>query len=411
MITIIKRITLILSVLLLSACSTLSNLPVDAVNVADQNLAPGGSLRAEVDSLSIPLLTAGQTPGLVVGVLQSNGRKSTFGYGVTDYRDGYSINGETLFAVGSVSKGFIAEITAILVHRGLLHWDETLTTLLPSNVVLSADARKITLLQLVTHTSGLPRQMMTSEMLASFIDYLFTGKNFYHSLDNENAVNYLATFRKPAKFEPRYSNLGYALLDDILQRRTGKTVTQLLADNITRPLGLTHSGYEACRLPGYARRALGHAGDQPKFIRRGQVVPDWHFSSLMVGAASLYTNADDLLSYAQAHFNTTGDPALDAALHDALTVRYERTREAAALGWIVDSVGDQRITYQVGFIGGYSSYIGLDRRHHIAVVVLQNSFNWTNNIGHRLLQRLGEAADRQAIAARVNGAGAANPLL
>lgn len=395
MITIIKRGTFIISACVLSACGTLSNLPVDTPNAAGRDLSASGDLRAEVDSLSIPLITARQTPGLVVGVLLSDGRKSTFGYGVTDYHHGYSVNGETLFAVGSVSKGFLAEITTILVRKGLLRWDDTLTTLLPSTVVLSADARNITLLQLVTHTSGLPRQMLTSEILASFIDYLFTGENFYRSLDNEKATDYLATFRKPTTFEPRYSNLGYALLDGILQRRTGKTVTQLLAENITRPLGLTHTGYDARRLPGYSRRALGHAGDQPKFIRRGQVVPDWHFSSLMVGAASLYTNANDLLNYAQAHFDTSGDPALDAALRDALMVRYDRTREAAALGWIVDNIGNQHITYQVGFIGGYSSYIGLDIRHHIAVVVLQNSFNWTNNIGHRLLQRMGEAADRK----------------
>ncbi len=398
MITTIKHGTVIIGAWVLCACGTLSNLPVDAPNAAGGDLAASGNLRAEVDSLSIPLITARQTPGLVVGVLQSDGRKSTFGYGVTDYPRGYSVNGETLFAVGSVSKGFMAEITAILVHKGQLRWDETLATLLPSSVVLSADARNITLLQLVTHTSGLPRQMLTGEILASFIDYLFTGDNFYRSLDNEKAIDYLATFRKPAKLEPRYSNLGYALLDYILQRRTGKTVTRLLAENITRPLGLTQTGYDAWRLPGYARRAIGHAGDQPKFIQRGRVVPDWHFSSLMVGAASLYTNADDLLNYAQAHLRTTGDPALDAALRDALTVRYDRTREAAALGWIVDDIGNQRITYQVGFIGGYSSYIGLDIRHHIAVVVLQNSFNWTNNIGHRLLQRMGEAADRQAAA-------------
>jgi len=395
MITIIQRGTLIISVWVVSACSTLSNLPVDSTNTAGRELAARGDLRGEVDSLSVPLLTARQTPGLVVGVLQSDGRKSTFGYGVTDYRHGYPVNGETLFAVGSVSKGFMAEITAILVRKGLLRWDETLVTLLPSTVSLSADARNITLLQLVTHTSGLPRQMLTGEILASFIDYLFTGDNFYRSLDNEKAIDYLATFHKPAKLEPRYSNLGYALLDYILQRRTGKKVAQLLAENITRPLGLTQTGYDAYRLPGYARRAIGHAGDQPKFIRRGQAVPDWHFSSLMVGAASLYTNANDLLNYAQAHVKTTGDPALDAALRDALTVRYDRSREAAALGWIVDDVGHQRITYQVGFIGGYSSYIGLDMRHHTAVVVLQNSFNWTNNIGHRLLQRMGEAADQQ----------------
>ncbi|WP_410012426.1 serine hydrolase domain-containing protein [Sodalis sp. RH24] len=384
----------------LSACATLSSMPIDNSAVEGLRLAGHGDLRAQVDSLALPMIAAGQTPGLVVGVLRPDGAMATFGYGVTDKRGGYPVRGDTLFAVGSVSKGFLAEVTVILVNKGLLRWDETLETLLPSTVPLSPDARNITLLQLVTHTSGLPRQMFSLEILTSFVHYLFTGENFYSSLDNDRLMDALAGFHRPARLEPRYSNLGYALLDYILQRRGGKKVTELLAENITGPLGLEHTGYDACSLPGYARRAIGHAGDQPKFIRRGQAVPDWHFSSYMVGAAGLYTNADDLLLYARAHLRPTGYPALDAALRDSLSVRYSRTREAAALGWIVDDLGAQKITYQVGFIGGYSSYIGLDTRHNIAVVVLQNSFNWTNNIGHRLLQRMGEAEDEKARASQ-----------
>jgi len=42
----------------------------------------------------------------------------------------------------------------------------------------------------------------------------------------------------------------------------------------------------------------------------------------------------------------------------------------------------------VGFVAGYSSYIGLDVKNRTGVVVLQNSFNWTNSIGHRLLLRI-----------------------
>ena len=396
MIKIILFASMFCGALLLSACGTLSRMPVDTSSAADRDFAANGNLRAQVDSLARPLLAAKQMPGLVVGVLLGDGTKTTFSYGVTDAEHGYPITGETLFAVGSVSKGFIAEITEILVRKGVFRWDETLQTLLPSTVRLSADARKITLLQLATHTSGLPRQMPSMAILTAFIDYLFTGENFYHSLDNDRMLDYLADFHKPGKAEPRYSNLGYALLDYILQKRTGKNVNQLLAENITGPLGLTHTGYDPRLLPGYSRRAIGHAGDQPKFIRRGQPVPDWCFSSSMVGAAGLYTNANDLLSYAQAHMRATGNPALDAALRDSLNVRFHRSQQAAAIAWVVDNVGRQRITYQVGFIGGYSSYIGLDTRHKTAVVVLQNSFNWTNTIGHRLLQRMGDAADAKA---------------
>ncbi|MDR3433965.1 MAG: serine hydrolase [Rouxiella aceris] len=365
----------------------------DSSNVQGERLAKSGDLAAEVNGLAQPLIDQKQTPGLVVGVLFPDGHTQIFGYGVTGQPDGSKVDGSTLFAVASVSKGFLAEMTALLVQKGVFQWNETLVSLLPAATPLSPDARKITLLQLVTHTSGLPRQMMTTEMLGGMVRYLFTGDNFYQALDRRSLVDYLADFSAPVDRTPRYSNIGYGLLDYILELRTGKTVKTLLAENITGPLKLTHTGYQPSLLPGYARRALGHAGDQPKFVRRGDVVPDWHFSSLMMGAAGLYTNADDLLIYARAHLHPTGYFALDQALRDSLRVSYPRTTEAAANAWIVDEVGQQKITYQVGFIGGFSSYIGLDTRHKTAVVVLQNSFNWTNNIGHKVLQRMGEAID------------------
>ncbi|CAI0942642.1 serine hydrolase domain-containing protein [Serratia grimesii] len=389
----LKRSVALIMPLLISACGTLSRMPTDTSSLESQRLACSGDLRAEVDSLAQPLIDGQQTPGLVVGVLTADGQARSFGYGMTDAQQRYPVNGKTLFAVGSVSKGFIAEVTVVLVNKGVLNWDDTLATLLPVGTPLSKDAAKITLLQLVTHTSGLPRQMMTPEMLGAFVRYLFTGDNFYRSLDTPKFLDYLAQFEAPSVEEPRYSNLGYALLDYILQWRTGKTVDRLTTENILQPLGLTHTSYGAQQLPGYALRAIGHAGDQPKFIRRGEPVPDWQFSSYMVGAAGLYTDADDLLRYAQAHFVPTGSAALNKALKDSLTVHFARTKEAAAIAWVVDDVGTQQITYQVGFIGGYSSYIGMDLRHKTAVVVLQNSFNWSNNIGHRLLQRMGEAAD------------------
>ncbi|MNL76279.1 hypothetical protein D3C87_2022220 [compost metagenome] len=48
----------------------------------------------------------------------------------------------------------------------------------------------------------------------------------------------------------------------------------------------------------------------------------------------------------------------------------------------------QKMTYQVGYIGGYSSYIGFDKQNQNAVIVLQNSFNWSNYIGQTILTHL-----------------------
>ncbi|SAF73793.1 beta-lactamase [Enterobacter kobei] len=117
----------------------------------------------------------------------------------------YPVRHNTLFALGSLSKGITAEVVACLVHEGQLNWNDTLTTLLPSGTPLSADAQKITLLELVTHTSGLPRQNMDVPMLGKFIRYLSTGDNFYSELGSDNVLRYLANWRAPKDKTPQVS--------------------------------------------------------------------------------------------------------------------------------------------------------------------------------------------------------------
>ena len=379
----------------LSACGTLSQQQIDPPERLQHEVANRGDLRAQVDALAQPLVDGKRTPGIVVGVLSADGRKQVFSYGVSDSLSGTRPDGETLFAVGSLSKGLVGNLAAMLVQDGLLGWDDDLEHLLPTGTPLSQDARPITLLQLATHSAGLPRQPMTPRTLGYFIEYLFTGNSFYRHFDQAYLLDYLADFSKPRQVAPQYSNIGYALLAHVLELRSGKSIDELAAERILGPLQLSNTSYQPQQLAGYAERARGHAGDQPKFIRRGRPVPDWQFSDILHGTAALYSNADDLLDYAAAHLHGSGDAQRDAALRDSLRVRLERPREAPAIAWIVDDIHGQQITYQVGLVAGYSSYLGLDTRHRTAVVVLQNSFNWSNSIGHRLLLRMASTLDRQ----------------
>jgi CubicO group peptidase (beta-lactamase class C family) len=379
----------------LSACGTLSKQQIDPPARIQHEVATPGDLRAQVDALAQPLIDCKRTPGIVIGVLSADGRKQVFGYGVSDFLSGTRPDGETLFAVGSLSKGLVGNLAAMLVQDGLLGWDDDLEQLLPVGTPLSEDARAITLLQLATHSAGLPRQPMTPRTLGYFIEYLFTGNSFYRHFDQAYLLDYLADFSKPWQVAPQYSNIGYALLAHVLELRSGKSIDELTAERILGPLRLSNTSYQPQQLAGYAERARGHAGDQPKFVRRGHPVPDWQFSDILHGSAALYSNADDLLDYAAAHLHGSGDAQRDAALRDSLRVRLERPREAPAIAWMVDTIHGQRLTYQVGLVAGYSSYLGLDTRHKTAVVVLQNSFNWSNSIGHRLLLRMAHNLDRQ----------------
>ncbi|MBU9852858.1 serine hydrolase [Rahnella aceris] len=382
--------------LLLTSCGTLSEMQVEENPHEVKQLACSQNLDDMVDTVAQRYLHREKSSGMAVGIIRNNGAARTWGYGYTNAVNGYKIDGETLFALGSVSKGVTGEVVAGLVDKGQLKWDDKLADLLPKNIPLSEDAKNITLLQLATHTSGLPRQNMTKDMLESFLRYLYTGDNFYHELDSDAVVDDLSSFKRPLLHVPQYSNLGYALLGYILKLKTGENIQQLSYAFIFNALKMGNTSFYASQLKAYPYRAIGHAGDQPKLIRRGEVVPDWHFSNNMVAAASLYSNADDLLKYLRAHIDDSQPGDLSDAIQVTEKVYFQRKIEAANIAWVTDYKDGQIITYQVGYIGGYSSYIGFDKKHKNAVVVLQNTFNWSNYIGHDLLLKMAMADDYKA---------------
>ncbi|TSJ54863.1 beta-lactamase family protein [Atlantibacter subterranea] len=373
---------LLLVVPLLSGCGTLSQMSSPA---GTQELLTHESLDGDVDSVVRHYMAQKSVSGMTVAVIHNHGEPQYYSWGVTDETHRYPVRPDTLFALGSLSKGVTAEVVTCLVNEGRLSWDAKLATLLPPGTPLSADARNITLLELVTHTSGLPRQNMDLPMLKKFIGYLGSGENFYGELDSDNVLDYLARWQAPQSKVPEYSNLGYALIGYILKYKTGEDIQTLAARYIFRPLNMASTSFTPEQLKGFPQRALGHAGDQPKFIPRGQLTPDWHFDNNMVAAASLYSNAEDLIAYARYHVSKTDNSVLDVVFAEVSNMYYQRPEGSQEIAWATDFIGREKITYQVGYIGGYSSFIGFDKEKGNAVVVLQNAFNWSNYIGMTLL--------------------------
>lgn len=392
-------LTLLMGMFLTGCHSSLSSNPVDTLNkTTSLHAICDAPLDRQITQLARDHFARQRSTALVIGVISRNQPPQIFSYGFTDSDKRVPVTGDTLFAVGSVTKGVTAEIAALQVQQNKLAWHTTLRELFPSEKDLSPDAQKITVEQLASHTAGLPRQAYNLPMLGKLVRYVFTGEPFYDDLDRGEYQDYLSTFRAPDNVQVNYSNLGYAILDSALETNASRTIPEMAQQSIFTPLKMMHTGYVPEKLPGYILRARGHAGDQPKFVARGEVVPEWRFSHDMVGAASMWSTGNDLLRYLQAHLSGTGDTQLDHAFADAMTLRrFQNDDDAAALGWLGYSAYGQTLLYQSGFIGGYSSYIGLDKRHGNAIVVLQNSFNWQNDIGHRLLLRMAVASDHPRI--------------
>lgn len=362
-------------------------------------LRAGEPLGEEVARLVQPLIESGEDRGVIVGVLQPDGTVRSFTFGTSGApADPASLAGDTLFQVGSLTKVLVTALLAVLFEEGTLKPGDTVREILPAGVELSPDAGALTLLELATHTSGLPREPTDGATLLYAIDYMFTGHNLYRYLTRDRAYAALRNCTLPPRSERRaeYSNLATGLLAHLIEVRTGRSLPDLLAEKITGPLGMRDTTF----FPddGQKRRlAQGHAGGHPCFLPRDTPMPPWDMGDFMRGCGGLYSTLDDLMTFAQA--NLAPEPhALTPLLRDLHRPRSHAAREDYSLGWIVHTFDEGRIhiTYKYGIVSGYSAYIGMNVEKRLAVVVLCNSFHWDDKVGHNLLLRLTGAMEEAA---------------
>ena len=368
---------LLAALLCLTGCTTFHHERLDAPDAAAERYCRNRDLAAMVEELALPVIERGETPGLVVGVLMPDGSRQSFGFGTMHAGSQLRPDGDTVFGIGSLTKGMVAAVAESLSQRGVISWDETLHHALPAGTRLSPDAAKITLRQLASHTSGLPRQPFELDTLRLFIGYLFSGRDFYRHLDHDAAYAFLTDWKAPSgEHAPRYSNIGFGLLAHVLELRTGKSIETLMDEELIGPLQLQHTGFHPQDLP--LPQAIPHAGDQPYFVVRGRVVADWDMNDFMRGTGGLYSSANDLLVWLDAHQH--GPPPLRAALTATLCA------DAPRIAWHPAGVED--MVFQFGVLSGFSAYAAFDPQRGSGVVVLQNSLNWDDQIGLNLLRRL-----------------------
>jgi CubicO group peptidase (beta-lactamase class C family) len=377
-----------------AACRTAALRHVSDPGPAVARLQTGGSLQAEVDDLVKPLAASGEIYGMVVGIVTPDGATHTFRYGRTGRPGDLQPPGaDALFEIGSVSKVFVAALLARLVEEGQLRYDDTVRSLLPTNVVVSADVGQVTLYELITHTGGLPREPFTLTQLRSFIGYLVTGHNLYAYLDKPYLYAYLRHCHLKPKEQRKfcYSNLGIGLLGHLIEVKTGRRVTELIVEKICRPLNMRDSVF-APDAAQQQRLTVGHTGNQACWKAANSPLAPWDMGEIMQPSAGMYSTANDLLIFARANLSLLHHP-LEPLLASTQQAQVETPRGAEALGWIINRFNDGRVTltFKDGMVAGYCGYIGLNRDARVAVVVLSNKFSWDDRVGHNLLLRLSGA--------------------
>jgi CubicO group peptidase (beta-lactamase class C family) len=359
--------------------------PADALEAA---------VRAEVD----PLIRNGHIVGLTVGVIDSSGTH-VYGYGRARLDRPGPPDGETVYEIGSITKVYTATLLAKLAIEGAVRLDEPLAGVLPAALVLPESARAITLEQVATHYSGLPRN--PPNLGLSFGDVVPPISNpwgRYRTDDLEAGVPRTRLRALPGeRFE--YSNYGYGLLGAALGRVGGKHFSALLEERVCAPLGLAQTSArtldtarEPRDSPGYVVGALG-------MFPWGLAVRAHPWTNpALPGGGSLTSTANDQLRFLAAQLASARDSAGGGALAAAIDST-QRPRVPAqkgsrmALGWVVRDPHSAApdappVWWHNGGTGGFRSYIGFVPSHGVGVVVLANTTEEVTRTGTRLALRL-----------------------
>jgi serine-type D-Ala-D-Ala carboxypeptidase/endopeptidase len=308
--------------------------------------------------------------GAVIATRDSAGEVNIFHAG-TSGRAGVSLDGDTLFEIGSITKTFTAELLADMAVRGELKLDDPIKKYLTNGMsVPRRGTRHITFVDLATHTSGLPGQpanIQPKQITNPYVDYT-----------EEMLYEFLATYGLPREIgsQYEYSAVGYGLLGHALGQRLGKTWEAALTERILVPLGMTSTCVEC---GPDSRLARGHD-------ESGKVVSNWDIPTLPAMGA-LRSSANDMLKYLAANMDPSSKPLGEvfAMAHEPRATMDEETR--VGLAWQTGHGTNRTIVWHGGGTGGYRTLIAFDPTLHLGVVVLTNSASGADDIGFHLLDR------------------------
>jgi CubicO group peptidase (beta-lactamase class C family) len=370
-----KIATLILSVLLVLAVSGIAYLKYRMVNTPDKK-----NLESAIDAEVSKIIKSGLFPGVVVGVYK-DGRTYIKGYGTVNKETSQSPDAQTVFQIGSVSKLLTALLLQRLCDEGIVSMDTTLGEILGASMSLSSSVQGVTLKQLVTHTSGFPRipqSLLDKATEQAGDDDLMLDP--YSYLGPEYVFDYLAIAedkQKPGQFE--YSNYGMGLLAHVLEAVTGDDYESMVREKVLLPLGMYHT--KITLTPEMkAKLAQGYTA-------KGLPTRMWTFAALG-GAGAYSSTADDLTTFIRASVAESG-----LASQLLRKMSEPQFKGDAGIGWMQPSfidrfVGNRAVVWHNGMVGGYASYLAIDKEAGTGVVVLANQASATEMLGMMLIRQV-----------------------
>jgi CubicO group peptidase (beta-lactamase class C family) len=320
----------------------------------------GQKMEAAVDEV-FEDLTAPGSPGCALGVYRDGLMTYAKGYGLANVEENVPITAKTVFDIGSTSKQFTAASILLLEKQGRISVNDDVRKYLPE---LPDYGKKITILQLLNHTSGLRDYLTLMELGGVNTDSVTTDEDALALIVRQHALNFA-----PGS-EWLYSNTGFFLLSLIVKRVSGKTLREFAAENIFTPLGMTHTQYRDDHTSLIPDRAMAYDADKKS---EGYTLNVSYFEQ--TGDGAVHTSVEDLLKWDQNFYTgTIGGKIFLAELQEHGKLNSGKVLDYAK-GLTVAEYRGLRAVRHGGAWGGYRAELLRFPDQHFSVACLCNIGN------------------------------------
>lgn len=321
-------------------------------------------IRAFVDST----MKIWKVPGLGMAIVKDNEVILAEGFGMRSVEESLPVTSKTLFAIGSCTKAFTSAVLGVLVDEGMIDWNEKIRNYIPEFRLKDEFAtQRMTVLDLVTHRSGLPRHDLvwynspaTREELFRRLRYLEPSKDFRSVF--------------------QYQNLMFMTAGYLAGRVSGKSWENLVQEKIFDPLNMKNSNFSVDISQKSSDFALPYKEKNDKVVK----IPFRNIDN--VGpAGSINSNAEEMARWIIVHLNKGKykdkqivSEAQIVMMHTPQMVvpgpmRYDEASEVTyGMGWFIRTYRGHKLVYHGGNIDGFSALVSLLPRDGIGIAILTN---------------------------------------
>ncbi|GCE08528.1 serine hydrolase domain-containing protein [Dictyobacter aurantiacus] len=300
-------------------------------------------------------------PSITIAVAQGNEILWEEGFGWADRERRIAATPHTLYSLASISKPITATALLVLKERELLDLDSPINDYLGDSKLhaWSGDAGEATVRRVADHTSGLPLHYQ----------FFYRDEPAYQLPSMDETIQRYGHLVTPPGERFMYSNLGYGLINEVIERLSGKSYAAFMREEVFLPLGMLRASINVGPgLEPYQAQRYGSNG-----------MPYPLYESNHPGAGEVYCSAHDLMRFSMFHYKQPlpdqkkilSDEALDE-MHAPSSRQSEFMRYG--IGWrIYDDVKDHYIIGHSGGMDGVSTLLRIVPAAGVAVATLTNT--------------------------------------